>query len=948
MNPAAFVGILFALAYGAAALLAVRKRLLGRLAWREAVRRRGQSLLVVAGLMIGAAAITAALVGADASADSIRLNAYRQWGNIDLTVTAGNRYFAPSAASHISRAVDADAGLHELVDGVTGGIEAVGAVADVDRKQGQPSVTIVGFDAAAQSAFGRYDLVDGRATDGSDMAPGDVLLSQGLAHELLARVGDTLNVTVDVRASAAGAAPAPKLLAARVAGIAKPVGPGAYTLRDAVFAPLDTAQRIAGVRAINVVRISATGGMRSGLGPSKRALPLLRPVVAHVDAGLGVHPVKAAEIATAEKGGEFLRALLVGMSALIVAAGSALVVNLVAMLAEERRSRLGVLRALGLNRRGVVTLSILEGALYSVVAAGVGTAVGVFAGRLVARRFQEAFTQLPGFNADLAFVFRLHPQTVAAAFGLGALLTLLVVYFASRRTARMTIPAAIRNLPEPPPGKRPRTWWRVALRIAVVLLGLAGVAGGQDIPRLIGGIALLLVLSSATRARMSSRRHATLTGLVLAVWAFALIGISDPNADPNEFFGLFVMSMLISVFGLSIIATANLKIAERFVGLLGHAVGALRPMLRPPLAYLARRPVRTGLSTGVFAVVLAMIQLFAVFLFIFRPNDARDSAGYDIRVISTATTRIDLPPSIQAEVQSSSLVPTRGFIGSFDSPNGFSGEHVFVPLYELEGEGLQDPPVHIAQRRRSLESDAAVWQALAREKNAVVSDFGNPGGRVTLGGPHGRVTFKIIASQAFGILDGVIATPETLAPFKGAPLGATMLVKVKEGRSPAKVAHDIERELFADGVDAVPIHKLLLDGYKANVTFFSVIDILMRMGLVVGILSLGIIALRAIVERRHVIGVMRALGYSRRSVMAGLMTEAAATATIGAVVGMAAGTVMGYMFYRQFNAQLSFGIAPSSILSALALVFVAVLLVTLGPAWRASRLPPAEAVRYSE
>ena len=62
-------------------------------------------------------------------------------------------------------------------------------------------------------------------------------------------------------------------------------------------------------------------------------------------------------------------------------------------------------------------------------------------------------------------------------------------------------------------------------------------------------------------------------------------------------------------------------------------------------------------------------------------------------------------------------------------------------------------------------------------------------------------------------------------------------------------------------------------GYRANRTFFSVIDVLMRMGLVVGILSLGILALRAVVERRHIIGVLRALGYRRRSVMAGLMIE---------------------------------------------------------------------------
>jgi putative ABC transport system permease protein len=116
----------------------------------------------------------------------------------------------------------------------------------------------------------------------------------------------------------------------------------------------------------------------------------------------------------------------------------------------------------------------------------------------------------------------------------------------------------------------------------------------------------------------------------------------------------------------------------------------------------------------------------------------------------------------------------------------------------------------------------------------------------------------------------------------------------------------------------------------------------------VGILSLGILGLRAVVERRHAIGVMRALGYRRRGVMAGLMTEAVLTASIGVVVGVAAGTVMGYLFLLQFAEGNPFGLDGPSMFTALGLVYGSVILVTLWPAWRASRLPPAEAVRYSE
>jgi putative ABC transport system permease protein len=116
-------------------------------------------------------------------------------------------------------------------------------------------------------------------------------------------------------------------------------------------------------------------------------------------------------------------------------------------------------------------------------------------------------------------------------------------------------------------------------------------------------------------------------------------------------------------------------------------------------------------------------------------------------------------------------------------------------------------------------------------------------------------------------------------------------------------ARTVERELFAQGVDADSVQALLDRADRANRALLSVIDVLMRMGLVVGILGLGIVAVRTVTERRHVIGILRAIGYKRRDVILALLTESAVTATIGAAVGIAAGVAMGYLFYRQSDSQ---------------------------------------------
>jgi putative ABC transport system permease protein len=230
----------------------------------------------------------------------------------------------------------------------------------------------------------------------------------------------------------------------------------------------------------------------------------------------------------------------------------------------------------------------------------------------------------------------------------------------------------------------------------------------------------------------------------------------------------------------------------------------------------------------------------------------------------------------------------------------------------------------------------------------VVTDFGTPGQRFTLVGPNGRVNYRVIGTQAFGLMDGMFGTERTFAPFRDMPRGLSMLIDVKDQTRAPAVARKIEARLFEQGVEADSVQELLDRADRANRAFFSTIDVLMRMGLVVGILSLGIVALRIVVERRHVIGVLRALGYKKIHVLSGLMAEATVTATIGAVVGLVVGVIMGYVFYRQQDSQPGFGIDFGSIGGVLALIYIAVLLVTFGPAWRASRLPPAEAVRYTE
>src|SRR5207253_2246905 len=265
------VGV-FLVTYAALLVIALRRPLVARLALREALRRPGQSAIVVLGLMVGTVAIFAMQVLGDSFYESQTRGAFLAWGRVDLVAADGGRFFDPRVAT----ALAADPRVSASLAGVQAGVELPSSVVDLDRGNAKPLVMLVGFDPATQRPFGSYQLTDGRTTLGQDLGPDGVLISASLAYALDAHPG----------------------------------GPGLKILE------------------------------------SKRQ-----------DFDAQVKQVDGT------------RGLYTALSLFVALAGAALVVNLGLALAEERRPRHAVLRALGLGRAAMVAMSVLEGAVYSLAAA---------------------------------------------------------------------------------------------------------------------------------------------------------------------------------------------------------------------------------------------------------------------------------------------------------------------------------------------------------------------------------------------------------------------------------------------------------------------------------------------------------------------------------------------------------------------------------------------------
>ena len=123
----------------------------------------------------------------------------------------------------------------------------------------------------------------------------------------------------------------------------------------------------------------------------------------------------------------------------------------------------------------------------------------------------------------------------------------------------------------------------------------------------------------------------------------------------------------------------------------------------------------------------------------------------------------------------------------------------------------------------------------------------------------------------------------------------------------------------------------------------------MRLGLLVGIAAVGVIASRSVVERRQQIGVLRALGFQRGAVALSFLIETAFVVGLGGL----AGTVLGVVLSRNLFTSDEVGsseagfVVPWAIIAIIAvLTNAAALLMTWIPARQAARIAPAEALRY--
>jgi putative ABC transport system permease protein len=196
----------------------------------------------------------------------------------------------------------------------------------------------------------------------------------------------------------------------------------------------------------------------------------------------------------------------------------------------------------------------------------------------------------------------------------------------------------------------------------------------------------------------------------------------------------------------------------------------------------------------------------------------------------------------------------------------------------------------------------------------------------------------IVTSQ--DVLEGL--TGRSVAP-------QTYYFDLGSGVNAATTAKTLERDFAKNGLQTQVTAEVIRDNDATRRIVFLLLRGFMSLGLVVGIAALGVIAARSVVERRQQIGMMRALGFQRGQVRLVFLIESSFIALLGIGVGVAlglgfSGTLIDNI--RQNIPGLDYQVPWGALLLVVVVGYAASLFTTFLPARQASKVYPAEALRY--
>jgi putative ABC transport system permease protein len=318
-----------------------------------------------------------------------------------------------------------------------------------------------------------------------------------------------------------------------------------------------------------------------------------------------------------------------------------------------------------------------------------------------------------------------------------------------------------------------------------------------------------------------------------------------------------------------------------------------------------------------------------------------------------------LPASVQAAGGNRSYPYTLWGIDNFLIRSNQYGFARFLPSFVNASTGRTEALATKEQVWLSLRYNhtLAVVDRTAAGPNQFVPDANRlriaPGDRIRASDAAGRsvnLTIVGVLEQALQFTSGVFVDQDVVRTvFPAQERYTAYFFQMAPGADVAAFRANLERVFFAYGLQTIDIREEIGRAFDASQQVLTLMEAYLGIGLLVGIAGLAVITMRAVVERRTQIGALRAIGFTRRMVLSVFLLEIALIAVLGVGIGVTLGIVFAYKIWAVYFAEIIvFSVPWDHLLLIVGIASVAAIASTSQPAIRASRLPPAEALRYIE
>jgi putative ABC transport system permease protein len=597
---------------------------------------------------------------------------------------------------------------------------------------------------------------------------------------------------------------------------------------------------------------------------------------------------QAAEAAQdADKALSYIRYFLLGFGAIALFVGAFVIFNTLSITVAQRTREFATLRTLGASRKQVMRSVRLEGLMLGLLASTIGLFLGFGIAKGMIVLFSAMGVDLP--EGETVFAF----STVLVSLLTGTGVTLLATLVPARRVMRVPPIAAVRE-GSTLPGSRFAAQSRTTGRV-VALVSLAAVATG----------------------------------------AFGLRG-----AYAAILMGLGVIGLFVAI---AFLAPHLVKPLARLVGWPARRAGGLAGELAQ--ANAVRNPGRTASTAAALMIGLTLVTVVAVL---------GDGLNHSTKAAITDQLRADYVVdgnnglSFRA-AEGDELARVRGV----KAASHVRGDKALVDGEEIDVTGID--PATIARFYRFNWTDGSD-RALARlgtdgalvTKSYADSHHLAVGGQLALQTPSGQKRTLEVRGiydppQVAQLLHAVSIPKATFDDAFPSPKNAFTFLDADSGAANALHA-------AVKGSGDAKLHTgaaYAKDSTKTVTTFLSMLYVLLGFSVIVSLFGMVNTLVLSVFERTRELGMLRAIGMTRRQARRMIRHESIITALIGAALGLGLGVLLAALATHAL-AKYDVGMSlPVPTLAAFTVVAVAAgIAAALLPARRASRLNVLQALHY--